>query len=199
MRPAALTALQGADLIIHAGDVGRPEVLDQLASLLQRMWYAAISTCRAGRRTFRRRWTSTCTACASTCFMTFRRWMSSRSPGGIAGVVFGHSHKPFIETRDGVLYLNPGSAGPRRFRLPVTIARVRVSGRTTGAGDCNAGVVTSPVCACASHTVCLRNRAAIKRRSHHQTMARCAETRRTLLRPRADRASYPLRLEGRKR
>src|SRR5215469_7982383 len=46
---------------------------------------------------------------------------------GFAAVVFGHSHKPLIETREGVLYLNPGSAGPRRFDLPVAVARVAVS------------------------------------------------------------------------
>jgi predicted phosphodiesterase len=44
-------------------------------------------------------------------------------------VVFGHSHRPSIETRDGVLFLNPGSAGPRRFTLPITVARVRVNGQ----------------------------------------------------------------------
>jgi putative phosphoesterase len=48
---------------------------------------------------------------------------------GYAAVVYGHSHQPSIEWRNGVLYVNPGSAGPRRFKLPVTIARVRVSGR----------------------------------------------------------------------
>jgi predicted phosphodiesterase len=47
---------------------------------------------------------------------------------GFAAVVFGHSHRPSIETRDGVLWLNPGSAGPRRFRLPITLARVEVTG-----------------------------------------------------------------------
>ena len=52
------------------------------------------------------------------------------SPAGISAVVYGHSHKPSIEWRDGVLYLNPGSAGPRRFRLPVTIARLVVAGKT---------------------------------------------------------------------
>ena len=48
---------------------------------------------------------------------------------GFAAVVFGHSHQPSIETREGVLYINPGSAGPRRFKLPVTVARVSVTGR----------------------------------------------------------------------
>ena len=47
---------------------------------------------------------------------------------GFAAVIFGHSHQPSIETRDGVLFLNPGSAGPRRFKLPVSVARIRVSG-----------------------------------------------------------------------
>jgi uncharacterized protein len=49
------------------------------------------------------------------------------APAGISAVVYGHSHQPSIEDRDGVLYLNPGSAGPRRFQLPVTIARMSVS------------------------------------------------------------------------
>jgi predicted phosphodiesterase len=48
---------------------------------------------------------------------------------GFAAVVFGHSHRPSIETRSGVLFLNPGSAGPRRFKLPITIARVKTSGQ----------------------------------------------------------------------
>ncbi len=48
---------------------------------------------------------------------------------GFAAVVFGHSHRPMIETRQGVLFLNPGSAGPRRFKLPVAVARISVSGR----------------------------------------------------------------------
>ena len=48
---------------------------------------------------------------------------------GFSAVVFGHSHAPSIETRDGVLFLNPGSAGPRRFKLPVAVARVSVSGQ----------------------------------------------------------------------
>jgi predicted phosphodiesterase len=48
---------------------------------------------------------------------------------GFAAVVFGHSHRPAIETRNGILFLNPGSAGPRRFKLPVTIARVKTSGQ----------------------------------------------------------------------
>jgi predicted phosphodiesterase len=49
---------------------------------------------------------------------------------GFAAVIFGHSHKPSMETRDGVLFMNPGSAGPRRFRLPITVGRITVRGDT---------------------------------------------------------------------
>ena len=49
---------------------------------------------------------------------------------GFAAVIFGHSHKPSIETRGGALYFNPGSAGPRRFKLPVTVGRLRIAGRS---------------------------------------------------------------------
>jgi len=57
----------------------------------------------------------------------------SPSAAGVAAVVYGHSHKPSIETRNGVLYLNPGSAGPRRFNLPVTIALITVTADTLDA------------------------------------------------------------------
>lgn len=130
MRPAALTALQGADLIIHAGDVGRPEVLDQLGEL------APTHVVRGNIDM--QSWASNLPATLDVDVHGLRFHVLhdisaldvEPMSAGIAGIVFGHSHKPFIETRDGVLYLNPGSAGPRRFRLPVTIARVRVSGRT---------------------------------------------------------------------
>ena len=59
---------------------------------------------------------------------------------GFAAVVFGHSHRPSIETRNGVLFLNPGSAGPRRFKLPITVARVKTSGRHIRADIVDLGV-----------------------------------------------------------
>ena len=53
-------------------------------------------------------------------------------PDGISAVVYGHSHEPSVEHRGGIVYLNPGSAGPRRFRLPITVARMSiVSGQLT--------------------------------------------------------------------
>ena len=65
--------------------------------------------------------------CSTSC-TTSPSSISIRRPPAFAAVVYGHSHQPSIETRDGVLWLNPGSAGPRRFSLPITVARVRVAG-----------------------------------------------------------------------
>lgn len=133
VRPEAIAALEGSDLIIHAGDVGKPEVIDHL---------------RAVAPTFAVRGNIDTQAWAARLPMTERvevgeTWFYviheisqlrlDAAAAGFAAVVFGHSHQPLIETRDGVVYLNPGSAGPRRFRLPVTIARVRVSGRAIAA------------------------------------------------------------------
>jgi uncharacterized protein len=130
MRREAIAALRGSDLILHAGDVGRAEVLDELRGIApafavrgnvdRQSWAAALPETQAvpiGQLRF---------------FVLHQIAELPIDPAasGYAAVVYGHSHEPSIEWRDGVLYLNPGSAGPRRFRLPVTIARVRVSGRT---------------------------------------------------------------------
>jgi predicted phosphodiesterase len=64
----------------------------------------------------------------------------SPAEAGVRAVISGHSHKPSIAERDGVLYLNPGSAGPRRFRLPVSVARLRVAG-----GELDAQLIELPV------------------------------------------------------
>ena len=129
MRPAALAALRGSDLIIHAGDVGRPEVIETLRKL------APIFVVRGNVDTAG--WaaslpmTETVTVGELSFFVIHEISALDRDPAaaGFAAVVYGHSHQPAIETRDGVLLLNPGSAGPRRFTLPVAVARVRVSGR----------------------------------------------------------------------
>jgi putative phosphoesterase len=129
MRPQAIAALAGADLIIHAGDVGRPEVIERLGSL------APTSVVRGNIDTDK--WaarlplTASVTAGSVRFFVLHEIAQLDFDPGaaGFAAVVFGHSHRPSIEMRGEVLFLNPGSAGPRRFKLPVTVARVRVSGR----------------------------------------------------------------------
>jgi putative phosphoesterase len=129
LRPEAVAALTGADLIIHAGDVGKPEVIEALRAIAPThvvrgnidtaSWAEALPmTARVdvGQRQF---------------FVLHEIAQLDLEPAaaGFAAVVYGHSHQPAIETRAGVLFLNPGSAGPRRFKLPIAVARVIVSAR----------------------------------------------------------------------
>jgi uncharacterized protein len=127
LRPQAVAALRGVDLIVHAGDVGRPEVLEELRRL-------APTTHAVRGNIDTQAWAAglpaTLTVEVGAVRLLILHDIADLDPAaaGFAMVIFGHSHKPAIETRNGVLHLNPGSAGPRRFRLPVTVARLRVSG-----------------------------------------------------------------------
>jgi putative phosphoesterase len=129
IRPEALAALRGSDLIIHAGDVGRPGVIDALRAVAPT--YAVRGNVDEGD------WAadlpqSLRVEVGGLGFLVLHDLSElDRDPAaaGIAAVVFGHSHQPSVTTRDGILFLNPGSAGPRRFTLPVAVARVGVSGR----------------------------------------------------------------------
>ncbi len=124
VRPEAKAALRGCDAIVHAGDIGKPDVLEQLAEL------APLTAIRGNVDTW-----AVDLPDAAILTLDGKRFyvihnlndldIDPRS-AGFAGVIFGHSHVPKIETREGVLYLNPGSAGPRRFRLPVSVAKIRV-------------------------------------------------------------------------
>jgi putative phosphoesterase len=130
LRPEAVEALGGCDSIIHAGDVGTPEVLEQLRQV------APVAAVRGNVDNG-----SWALSLPPTLVIEFERHVIHVRhilsdvvpvPDGISAVVYGHSHKPSVEDRGGVLYLNPGSAGPRRFRLPVTVARMSlVEGRLT--------------------------------------------------------------------
>jgi uncharacterized protein len=130
LRPEAVAALQGSAIIIHAGDVGRPEVLDELRRI-------APTHAVRGNVDFDA-WAENLPATETVEFGQQHLYMLhiiaeldvDPAAAGFAAVIYGHSHKPSIEWRDGVLYLNPGSAGPRRFKLPVTVARLHVTGRS---------------------------------------------------------------------
>jgi putative phosphoesterase len=140
LRPQAVDALRGVDLIIHAGDVGDPAVLDPLRALAPT--FAVRGNVDQGG------WAEQLPARAivgvrgRSFYVLHIVDELDRDPpaAGFSAVIFGHSHKPSIATRDGVLYLNPGSAGPRRFSLPVSVARVRVS-----AGELRPEIVTLAV------------------------------------------------------
>jgi putative phosphoesterase len=129
MREEALAALRGSQLIIHAGDIGTPAVLESLR---------AIAPVRAVRgNNDRAEWardlplTDVVEVGAHHLYLLHDIAELDVDPAaaGFAAVITGHSHKPAATSRDGVLYLNPGSAGPRRFRLPIAVARLRVTAR----------------------------------------------------------------------
>ena len=127
LRPEAVAALKGADLIIHAGDVGTPQVLDGLRKLAP--------TFVVRGNIDKAHWAEALPATAAVevggllfyVLHDISELDLDPAAVGYAAVVYGHSHQPSIDMREGVLFLNPGSAGPRRFRLPVSIARVSVS------------------------------------------------------------------------
>ena len=128
MRPEALDALEGSDLILHAGDVGAQHVLDALSELAP--VHAVRGNVDKGPWANELPPARTVTVGVARLHLLHRLADLAIGPAakGIAAVVSGHSHVPRIETRDGVIYLNPGSAGPRRFRLPVAVARLIVDG-----------------------------------------------------------------------
>ena len=132
LRPEALQALQGSDLILHAGDICGPEVLQALREIAPVIavrgnndhgpWADALPE------------TTVVELGALSALMVHD--LKTLRPGAVRDVqmvISGHSHQPKKETRDGVLYFNPGSAGPRRFRLPVTVGRLIVrDGKVSG-------------------------------------------------------------------
>ena len=125
MRRDALEALEGCKLILHAGDVGSPAVLDALARI------APVHAVRGNVDT--ESWAKilpldTIVTVEQVRFQIVHRIADLKLAPDVQCVVTGHSHVVKQNTQDGVLYLNPGSAGPRRFRLPITLMRVLVEG-----------------------------------------------------------------------
>ena len=126
LRPEALTAIQGCDLILHAGDIGSSDILDQLSQI------APVQAVR-GNNDLNLPWAANIPDHLS---LDLNGWQTllihdiADVPALLAAntrlIITGHSHKPLIEWRDNRLYLNPGSAGRRRFKLPVTLALLDV-------------------------------------------------------------------------
>lgn len=125
LRPEAREALRGAELIVHAGDVGKPEVLEGLRTI------APVVAIRGN--VDRGNW---CEGLPRTAVVETPRGLMyvlhdvkeldvDPISAGFAFVVSGHSHKPLDEERRGVRFINPGAAGPRRFKLPITVVRLR--------------------------------------------------------------------------
>jgi len=128
LRPEAEQCLAGVAHIIHAGDIGRPEIIAQLGRIAPVIaikgnvdtgkWavrYPATRTVKLGGRSIH-------------VLHDVHDLKLDPSSRGIDVIISGHSHRPRVETVEGVLYLNPGSAGPRRFSLPITLATLEVTG-----------------------------------------------------------------------
>ncbi len=124
VRPEAIAALGGSDLIVHAGDVCRPEVLEELKRI------APVVAVRGNND--RGRWATQLPTSTTLDVSVYRIHVVhdlkklSVDPGGFHAIVSGHSHRPHVYRNDGVLFLNPGSGGPRRFKLPVAVARLSI-------------------------------------------------------------------------
>ncbi len=124
LRPQAVAALRGCDMLIHAGDIGRPEVMAGLEARAPTVairgnvdrWADGLPDTRtvelAGRRIF--------------VIHDLKTLDFDPAGAGMDVVIAGHSHKPLVRWEQGVLYLNPGSAGPRRFSLPVAVAHLHL-------------------------------------------------------------------------
>jgi putative phosphoesterase len=126
IRPEALNALRGSDFIIHAGDIGRPDVLGHLMALAP--VFAVRGNIDAGAWAESLPDTEDLTIGGHRVHVLHALSDLAINPemNGIAAIIYGHTHQPLIEEKGGVLYVNPGSAGPRRFRLPVTVGNLRV-------------------------------------------------------------------------
>jgi len=128
LRPEAVGALRGSDYIIHAGDVGDAEILKQLNAI------APLTAVRGNvdREPWARKLPETQVLEAGGISIYILHSVADLDlkpeAAGFAAVVSGHSHIPKQEVRNGVLYFNPGSAGPRRFKLPVSVGRLVIEG-----------------------------------------------------------------------
>ena len=130
LRPEAVAFLRGSDHVIHGGDIGSAEILEALARI------APVTAVRGNNDTAA--WAS---ALLETESVTFDRTCIhvvhdlaqldiDPVAAGVRVIVSGHSHKPTVLERNGVIYINPGSAGPRRFRLPIAVGELLIAGDT---------------------------------------------------------------------
>jgi putative phosphoesterase len=129
LRPEAVERLHGSDFIIHAGDIGHPDVLSELARI------APVTAVRGNNDhahwASRIRETEVLEVGSVLIYVIHDVAQLDIDPaaGEFRAVVFGHSHRPSSEMRDGVLFCNPGSAGPRRFKLPVSVGELVIEGQ----------------------------------------------------------------------
>lgn len=128
LRPQATAFLQGCDHILHGGDIGGPEILEQLRAV------APVSAVRGNNDTHA--WAASLPQTRLLELAGVKLYLIHNlddleldpSAAGVQVIVSGHSHRPCVRERGGVIYVNPGSAGPRRFKLPISIAELEICG-----------------------------------------------------------------------
>jgi len=128
LRPEAMQALRGSELILHAGDIGSPAVLEELAKLAQVTAIRGNNDSEPWARDIPD--TVRIEVERASIFMlhNLKELSLDLARDKVDVVIAGHSHRPSIERREGVLFLNPGSAGPRRFKLPISVAKLEIEG-----------------------------------------------------------------------
>jgi putative phosphoesterase len=143
VREEALAALDGCQRIIHAGDIDTPDVLEKLRRL------APVTVVRGNND--RGKWAESIPVLdvlefgAVSIYVRHDQAELDIDPlaAGFQVMVFGHSHRPMVETREGVLFVNPGSAGPRRFRLPVAVGELTIAGDRVDARIIELGITST--------------------------------------------------------
>jgi putative phosphoesterase len=128
LRPEATAFLRGCDHILHGGDIGAPDILEQLAAL------APVTAVRGNNDT--QAWAASLPETRLLELEAMKIYLIhdlaelelEPAAAGVRVIVSGHSHRPLVRECNGVVYVNPGSAGPRRFRLPISVAQLEISG-----------------------------------------------------------------------
>jgi uncharacterized protein len=126
LRPEALEALRGAQHIIHAGDIGAPEIVPALQNIAPVTAIRGNVDCEPWTMRFRETEVAELDGILLYVIHDVNALDLNPRAAGFAAVISGHSHQPKQEFKDGVFYFNPGSAGPRRFKLPVTVGLLEI-------------------------------------------------------------------------
>lgn len=124
LRPEAVEALRGSEAIIHAGDVGHPAILEELRRIAPVTAIRGNIDIEPWAETLPRTNVLELNKNAIYVIHNVKELDLDPRAAGFSAVIFGHTHQPLIESRNGVLFFNPGSAGPRRFKLPISVGRL---------------------------------------------------------------------------
>ena len=126
MRPEALAALRNSELIIHAGDIGSPDVLSALEQIAPVLAIRGNNDRDSWARNLPDILFVRVNAIGVQVIHNLNELKIKPASTEFQVVISGHSHKPLVATKDGILFINPGSAGPRRFKLPIAVARLNI-------------------------------------------------------------------------